>query len=134
MLFDFNLIIPAGTPQDTPTVTLAKLTRSKLTQIRMLFPPGPATLAHVVIRHNLYQLMPANPEGTINFDDAIIISNLDYDLVDVPYELQMIGWSPLAVYEHTITIQFDLQPITGDTWDNFNDLLQQINSDRVRRF
>lgn len=128
MLFDFDITIPATTPAAAPTVQLAKLTRGKLTQIRVLFPPGPATLVHVVVRHNLHQLMPANPEGDINFDDVVVTSILDYDLVDSPYELSIIGWSPLAVYEHTITCQFNLEPVTGDTWNDFNRQLFMLNS------
>lgn len=128
MLFDFDLVVPAATPANAPVEQLAKLTRGKLTQIRILFPPGPATLVHVVVRHNLHQLMPANPDGDSNFDDAIITSILDYDLVDSPYELRMIGWSPSAVYEHTITCQFNLEPITGDNWDDFNRVLFSLNS------
>lgn len=133
MLFDFDLVIPAATPTNEPVITLAKLTRGKLTQIRVLFPPGPATLVHVVIRHNLHQLVPANPEGDVNFDDAIITSNLDYDLIDSPYELSMIGWSPSAVYEHTITCQFNLEPVTGDTWDDFNRLVFELSTEKVMR-
>jgi len=133
MLFDFNLIIPAGTLQTNPINTFAKLTRGKLTQIILLFPPGPATLVHVVIRHNLHQLMPANPEGSINFDDAVITSILDYDLVDSPYELSMIGWSPTATYEHKITCQFNLEPVRGDTWDDFVRVFFSTDSQIQRR-
>ncbi len=119
MLFDFDLTIPAATPASNPVVTLAKLTRGKITQIGIKFPPGPATLAHVVVRHNLHQLMPANPEGSSNFDDMTIWATLDYDLVDHPYTLNMIGWSPTAVYDHTITCLFNLEPVKGDNWDDF---------------
>lgn len=133
MLFDFDLTVPAQTTQADPVVTLARLTRGKLTQIRVLFPPGPATLVHVVIRHNLHQLMPANMEGDINFDDAVVTSPLDYDLVDPPYEIQMIGWSPDAVYSHIITVQFDVQPVTGDTWEDFNRALFSSNVFMPRR-
>ncbi len=127
MLFDFDLIIPHGTLQGNPIVLLAKLTRGKLKQIRILFPPGPATLVYVVVRHNLHQLMPANPEGNINFDDSVIVSQLEYDLIDSPYELSMIGWSPDAVYDHTITFQFDLEPVTGENWDDFNRMIFSLN-------
>jgi hypothetical protein len=133
MLFDFDVLIPPATPASDPTITLATLTRGKLTQIRVLFPPGPATLVHVVIRHNLHQLMPANFDGSINFDDAVVTSTLDYELVDPPYEIKMIGWSPTAVYEHRITCQFNLEPIGGDSWDNFNRALFALDNDIRRR-
>jgi hypothetical protein len=133
MLFDFDLTIPAGTPATAPIETLATLTRGKLTQIRVMFPPGPATLVHVVIRHNLHQLMPANFDGNINFDDVVVTSNLDYDLVDAPYEIKMIGWSPDAIYQHIITVQFNLEPVKGDNWDDFNRALFAITNDIQRR-
>lgn len=127
MLFDYDLIVPAGTPQNTPYETLAKLTRGKLTEIRIMFPPGCATLVHIAIRHNLHQLMPANPEGTANFDGYVVTSELEYDLVDSPYELKIIGWSPDAIYDHIITCQFNLQPVEGDTWSDFTTQLFALN-------
>jgi hypothetical protein len=133
MLFDFDLIIPAGTLANAPVEALATLTRGKLKRIRVFFPPGPATLVHVVCRHNLHQLLPANYDGTLNYDDISIITELDYDLVDAPYQLKMVGWSPTAVYQHTITFGFDLEPVTGDTWESFNRVLFALNNDIRQR-
>lgn len=134
MLFDYDLIIPAGTPQNQPYETLAKLTRGKLTEVRIMFPPGCATLAHVVIRHNLHQLVPANPEGTVNFDAFVVTSKLGYDLVDSPYEIRILGWSPSAIYDHIITCQFELEPIEGDTWTDFTTQLFNLNEpNRIKR-
>jgi hypothetical protein len=133
MLFDFDLTVPAGTPANSPVETLAVLTRGKLKRIRVSFPPGPATLVHVVARHNLHQLVPANFDGTLNYDDISVITELDYDLVDAPYEIRMIGWSPTAVYQHIITFGFDLEPVTGDTWETFNRALFTLNNDIRQR-
>ena len=133
MLFDFDLIIPPLTPVNSPIETLAKLTRGRIKRIYIFFPPGPATLVHVVARHNLHQLVPANFDGTLNYDDTTIITELDYELVDSPYEIRMLGWSPQAVYQHTITFSFDVFPIEGDTWDNFNRQLFLLNDVTRRR-
>lgn len=129
MLFDFDLLIPPATPANDPIETLATLTRGKLKRIRVFFPPGCATLAHVVCRHNLHQLLPANYDGTLNYDDLSIITELDYDLVDAPYQVRMVGWSPTAVYQHRITFGFDLEPVTGDTWESFNRVLFNLNNE-----
>ena len=128
MLFDYDLIVPAATIATSPVETLATLTRGKLKRIRVFFPPGPATLVHVVCRHNLHQLVPANFDGTLNYDDISVITELDYDLVDVPYQVKMVGWSPSAVYQHTITFAFDLEPISGDDWASFNRSIFELNS------
>ena len=133
MLFDYDLVIPAATLANTPIEGLAKLTRGKLKRIHVFFPDGPASLVHVVVRHNLHQLVPANPEGDLNYDDTTITSELDYDLVDAPYEIKMIGWSPLTSYEHTITFSFDIFPLDSDTWDNFTREIFSLNDPGVRR-
>lgn len=133
MLFDFDLIIPAATPATAPTETLARLTRGKLKRINVFFPPGPATLVHVVARHNLHQLVPANYDGDLNYDDTTIITELDYDLVDPPYEIKMVGWSPTATYQHTITFSFDVFPVEGDTWETFTRQLFLMNDVTRRR-
>lgn len=125
MLFDFDLVVPAGTSPLQPYEQRVLLSRGRITQIRVFFPPGPATLVHVVVRHNLHQLIPANYDGTLNYDDIIVPVEMAYDLVDPPYEVRLIGWSPEAVYDHRITFAFDLQPITGENWDDFNRLLFQ---------
>ena len=133
MLFDFDITIPSGTPASTPQETRVLLTRGKLKRIYVFFPPGPATLAHVVVRHNLHQLVPANFDGTLNYDDTTIISELDYELVDPPYEIRLLGWSPLTLYSHTITVSFDVFPVEGDTWETFTRTLFMLNEITRRR-
>lgn len=130
MLFDYDITIPAGTPQNTAVIQRARLTRGKLTQVRVIFPPGPATLVHVSILHELHQLVPANPDGSLNFDDTAVTSKIDYDLLDSPYDVIITGWSPETLYDHIITCQFDVEPLEGDTWDNFNEILFSLNSRR----
>ena len=132
MLFDYDLIIPAATTQASPTEALATLTRGKLVRIGVFFPPGPATLVHVVCRHNLHQLIPANYDGTLNYDDIMIYTDLEYEMVDAPYTLRMVGWSPTAIYQHTITFLFDIVPVTGQSWDDFNRLVLELNADSKR--
>ncbi len=130
MLFDFDLTIPAATPANAPAIAKARLTYGTLSQVRVVFPPGPATLVHVVVRDRLFQVVPANPEGSLNFDDNFILSTMEYDIRDAPFELDMIGWSPDAVFDHIITFQFDMQPKAGQSWNKFVDAL--FNSSRQR--
>lgn len=119
MKFDYDLIVPAHTPQNEPVTQRVKLTRGTLTQVVVVFPPGPALLVHVTVSEELHQLVPANPDGDINLDDNNFISDMQYPLENPPYDLIVIGWSPSANYEHTITFQFDVQPLKADDWSEF---------------
>ena len=132
MLFDFDITIPAHTTQLNPVEQIVTLTHGTLTDIRVMFPPGPATLVHVTVRDRLHQLVPANQDGTLNFDDTTISSRMEHPMLDAPYELVITGWSPNAVYEHTVTCQFDMQPAAGDTWVEFNEQLFNLVDPRQR--
>ena len=132
MLFDFDLVVPAGTSQINPAVTKARLAIGTLVQIRVTFPPGPATLVYCAIRHNLFQIMPVNPEGSLNFDDALVTSDMSYDLTDDPPELDLVGWSPDATFDHVINVQFEMQPLKADDWAGFTEqLLSAAGSSRT---
>jgi hypothetical protein len=118
MLFDYDLTIPAGTTAAAPAVSSLKLTKGNITEIRVFFPPGCATLVHVVICDRLHQILPANPDGSLNYDDAIVVSHMGYELTDAPYELLAYGWAPDSMFDHTITLMFELEPAGGETWQD----------------
>lgn len=129
MLFDFDLIVPNATPQSDPAELVVHLTRGIIRDIRIIFPPGPATLVHVQVLHNLFQLVPANPDGTLNYDDTKFNSPMEYVLDDSKYDIILRGWSPDAVYSHTINFQFDLGPLDTDNWNSFvTDLMRGNNA------
>lgn len=128
MLFDFDLTVTAGTLQSNPVTAKARLAKGLLTQIRVIFPPGPATLVYVVVKDRLFQLLPINPDGNLNLDDAIVVTDLEYDIKDDPFTLDLVGWSPDAIFDHKITIQFEMQPAKNDSWSSFTQQLQQLIS------
>lgn len=129
MLLDFDLLVPAHTAKDEPATYEAKLTSGVVTEIRVYFPPGCATLVHVAIRDALHQLVPANPDGTLNFDDQLIIANLDYKLTAPPFAVTIYGWSPDAYYHHLVTVQFELKPPEGKSSNELlTELLEQLNT------
>jgi len=130
MLLDFDLNVPAATPESSPVVADCQLTHGVLKQVRVYFPPGCATLVHVVVKDTLHQLVPANTDGDLNFDEALITASLDHELKTSPHKLQVYGWSPAAIYNHNITIQFELDPVKGMTQDEMMlKLLEEINAE-----
>ena len=129
MLFDYDLTVPSATPQTSPVLLQARLTRGILREIRVSFPPGCATLVHTRIQHNLLCLLPANPDGDLNFDDTIIFSKMSYGLVSPPYEISIYAWAPSTTFDHTLTLQFELNPLPQITWQEFlTELAAQFSS------
>src|SRR3990167_8683419 len=128
MLFDYDITIPPGTLQLSPVEQIIKLTYGTVSEIRVFFPPGCATLAHVVVRKNLLQLLPANQQGSLNFDDIFVISRLEYDLIDSPFEMSIFGWSPSAVYQHIVTVQFEMIPLVGQSWSSFTQSVMELQN------
>jgi len=123
MLFDFDLTVPANTSQNSPVQSSVHLTAGLLSQVRVIFPPGPADLVHIMVRVGQFQIVPANPEGDLNGDDVLVVSELEYDLTDGPYDLTLLGWSEDDTFDHTVTVQIDMQPASSDDWGSF---LQQL--------
>ena len=113
MLFTRDLTIPAGTTKVSPVQAELVLIAGTIRRIEAVFPPGPATRAHAIVRDSLFQLMPANPDEDLNQDDAVVVSVMDYKM-QRPYTLIFDGWSPSAVYDHTITFNVDLAPESQD--------------------
>jgi hypothetical protein len=123
MLFTRDLTIPAGTLKAVPAQSELALIAGTIRRIEAVFPPGPATLVHVTVRDSLFQLMPANPDEDINQDEAVVRSDMDYKM-QKPYTLIFEGWSPDALYPHTITFNVDLAP---ESQDDLKRLLQILS-------
>lgn len=128
MLLDFDVIVPAGTLQSLPAVTHARLVKSTLVKVKVIFPPGPVTLVHVVIKDRQFQIMPLNPEADLNLEDSYAEATMEYPINDDPFTLDIYGWSPDAVFDHTITVQFDVIPPSQNSWQDFTQQLQALLS------
>lgn len=129
MLFDFDLTIPLATAKESPAILDVKLTLGTLTRIAVKFPPGPASLVHVVVKDRIHQIMPANSDGSLNYDNETVVSHLEYPITDPPYVLRLEGWSPNTLYNHIIRFQFDMVPSGGSNWRVFfNQLFGGINA------
>jgi len=114
MRFDFDLTIPAATPQSAPAQLEARLVRGTLKRIEIFFPPGCASLVKIIVRDELHQIAPANPGGSFNADGATVSFDMNYQLESTAKLLMCEGWSPLCRYDHVIIFRFDVTP-EGDS-------------------
>ena len=108
MFYNFELAIPAQTPESSPATLDCKLTQGIITEVNFLFPLGCKGLAHVVVNHLLHQLYPLNPEGSFASDNEVIHFFDRYSLLAAPYVLRMRGWNDDDSYAHTITMRLEL--------------------------
>jgi len=104
MLYSASLEIPAGTPESDPVTHSFDLTHGVIRRIWIVFPPGPRGEAHLAIFDQLHQVLPATPGGSVTGDDITVEFPEDYFMDQVPYVLELRGWSPNATFKHTLTV------------------------------
>jgi hypothetical protein len=111
MLYDFELTVPAGTPETTPVSQDVTMEKGIISEIRVSFPPGPARTVYVRVKHGTTQILPKNATGSLNYDNMTIISRVVYELLTSPYTLTVQGWAPDATFDHKIRFQITEQSI-----------------------
>ena len=108
MLYAYELVVPANTPESAPVSQVMKLTVGVVHKLEVFFPAGNLHLVKVVIMDGLHQVWPTNPDGQLKADNYTISYPVWYELTGEPYELTAYGWSPGTTYNHTITIRLGL--------------------------
>lgn len=99
-----DLALPANTPGASPVDLEVILVDGWVAQIALLFPPGPATLAHVTVRVSGAQLYPTGSGQDFHPDNQLIIIPCDFDvpLVAGARKITLRGWNLDDTWPHTI--------------------------------
>jgi hypothetical protein len=108
MLYDYPVVVPAGTSARAPVETTLKLTAGLIINLSVEFPAGCRGYVHTVIRAGGYQLYPTNPSGDLNAEDFTVQAWDFYPLLSAPFHVKAYSWSPEANYSHTLTVRIDL--------------------------
>jgi hypothetical protein len=114
MRFVYDLTIPKDTAKVSPTVSKVALVKGQLIGVEVAFPPGPATLVHVVIEDGSFQIVPVNRDADLSWDDYTMAFPMRYSLTETGHELRLVGWSPDTTFDHKITFRFDVEPEGDD--------------------
>jgi hypothetical protein len=128
MRYQFDLLVPAGTPQESPVELGVVLTEGTLTAVLIRFKAGAHRRVYVSVSDGLYQIAPAEGSDPLNGDDQIFELPMDYQIVGGENRLVLRGWSPYTLYEHLITFWFDLQTNEAAAKDAFLKMMQSIES------
>jgi len=121
MLYEFDITVPANTPQSEPTRLECRLTSGVIRHVEVAFPPGPCALVHISLWRFEHQVYPTNPDDDFCWEDHTIAFDDEFELDSWPYTMIIKGWSEAEDYPHTITIRLEL----GEKVYTLADLLAQ---------
>ena len=113
MFYSFDLTIPANTTELAPVEEDVELVAGLVHHVELQFPRGCVGLVHVRVFHALHQLWPANPDGDLSGENALIGWNEEWELEREPLALTLQGWNLDDSYAHTITFRFALREAKG---------------------
>ncbi len=109
---DFSAYIstPKNTDALTPKITTLNLTRGRLNGGFLYFPSGPAGMLHVLARVGGHQILPFTPGESFRLDDCTISFSLGIDILESPFNIDIITWNDSNNHAHVLTICFYLTP------------------------
>lgn len=109
MFYEFDLVVPANTAKATPLIVPVEFVAGAIAGVHVQFPPGCRALVHTAAYDDLNQVWPANQDGDIKGDGAIVSWPEDFDVPTDNYQLQLKAWSTDDTFQHTITWRFAFQ-------------------------
>jgi hypothetical protein len=108
MIYMANVTIPANTPSTSPVCQRIQVIRGLVYKIEIMFPPGCAGLAHVVINDGGFQVWPATSGTDFSCDDFTISFDDTYLKTVDPIQFQVYGYNEDETYEHTIQVRIGM--------------------------
>ena len=109
MRYRSTLTIPAGTQQVSPATQAVPLTYGRIEQCVIMFPPGQAGLCHLKVLYHEKQIFPTSPEQDFIGDDSLIVFPDHFPVYDEPFEVYLVGWSPLTTLSHIVYVDFSVE-------------------------
>ena len=129
MFYRVSLQVPANTLITAPVTADIPAVRGVVYRVSVQFPFGCAGLVHVNIWHREFQLWPSNMGAYFSSDGQTIEFTEEYQLLELPYEFQVRGYSEDDTYSHKITVRVGMRQLevgrlpawmyrlTGRTWE-----------------
>ena len=110
MRYRGSLTIPANTPKSDPATSVVALTYGRILEVAILFPPGQAGLTLLRVYYHERQIFPTSPEEQFAGDDLVIVFTDRFPVYDMPFEVELRGWSPGSSLDHTLYADFTVEP------------------------
>lgn len=92
-----------------PLEQLLKFTAGKLKSVDILFEVGDGYSSCLQIYTNGYQLLPSNSDGYYSADGLLVHAPVFLDMSEEENELWVVAWNRGGLYDHAVTLMFDVQ-------------------------
>lgn len=106
MIYEFDLAIPRNTAVASPATLTAAMVFGTIERVEFQFPAGCAGLVGIQVYDRAHQVWPSNPDVWFVSDDYVIAFNESYDLMSLPFQLELRGYNLDDTYTHTIAFRF----------------------------
>lgn len=106
MWYRGSVTVPADTAQADYESALVEVCPGDITKFYRLFPPGCAGGVHLQVFYQTRQIFPTTPGESYIGDGSEILGDASVTLDEPEYVLELRGWSPGTLYQHTIYCEF----------------------------
>lgn len=126
MRYTHDFIIPAATARADPYIDTVYLAIGLLSRVLVRFRAGCHNIVYLTVLDGLQQIIPASPDQSIYGNDTIFDVPMSHFLTMPPFGLTLCGWSPLCLYDHTITLWFDVVEGQTQAYNQLSSLLLHL--------
>ena len=110
MLFTKSFTIKTTHTASNPLIETFSLSHGIITFVSVFMPPGCHGLVYCQLKHWAKAIFPSVEDMFLMTDSHPLEWNEYYEMYQEPYELQFIGWSYLATYDHVVTVRIAVLP------------------------
>lgn len=96
--------------EDDPDITPLRLCKGRLSGGWIYFPSGPAGTLNFIARLGIHQILPFNTGESYRLDDCTVPFQLEIDLFEPPFEVDLITWNTSTEYPHALTVCLFVDP------------------------
>ena len=119
MDYFWTLEIPKTASEDEPYFKDSLLPPGWITEVRVIFIPGPAGTAKCRIKHNERVIYPTNPDEWYSGDDIMIKFADNYPLPDAQNKIILEGYNDSTKYLHRVFVGLTVQPLSDMLYPTF---------------
>jgi len=101
---------PVGKTEAQPLKTPLPLTKGRIIGGALFFPSGPAGMLHVIAKMGEHQIIPYNTGQNYRLHRCTFPLNIDIDISEPPYILDVITWNDSTSHAHALTLAIFVDP------------------------